>query len=126
MNDLMPETGIEDSRDAALAYLRYTGGGQNRSEYMATYVDNAARVLTYLHQHAHVQCRQLDLAELHVGLVHAFELSTSLGALHQAMSYMWILMNVAEDARWELEHGLVTWLRRLLQLLPPGNSPSTP
>ncbi len=54
-------------------------------------------------------------------LVHAFELSTSLGALHQAMSYMWILMNVAEDARWELEHGLVTWLRRLLQLLPPGN-----
>jgi hypothetical protein len=47
-------------------------------------------------------------------LVEAFELSTPLGALHQAMSYMWILMNVAEDARWELEHGLVMWLRHLL------------
>ena len=47
-------------------------------------------------------------------LVEAFELSTPLGALHQAMSYMWILMNVAEDARWELERGLVMWLRNLL------------
>ena len=47
-------------------------------------------------------------------LVEAFELSKSLGALHQAMSYMWILMNVAADARWELESGLAMWLRRLL------------
>jgi hypothetical protein len=47
-------------------------------------------------------------------LVEAFELSTPLGMLHQAMSYMWILMNVAEDARWELERGLVMWLRHLL------------
>ena len=47
-------------------------------------------------------------------LVEAFELSQPLGALHQAMSYMWILMNVAADARWELESGLVMWLRRLL------------
>jgi hypothetical protein len=47
-------------------------------------------------------------------LVEAFEVSTPLGALHQAMSYMWILMNVAEDARWELERGLVMWLRNLL------------
>jgi hypothetical protein len=47
-------------------------------------------------------------------LVEAFEVSTPLGALHQAMSYMWILMNVAEDARWELERGLVMWLRRVL------------
>lgn len=51
-------------------------------------------------------------------LVQAFELATSLGALHQAMSYMWILMNVAEDARWELESGLVMWLRRLLPSQP--------
>jgi hypothetical protein len=27
---------------------------------------------------------------------------------------MWILMNLAEDARWELESGLLTWLRNLL------------
>ncbi|MEE8292024.1 MAG: FAD-dependent oxidoreductase, partial [Candidatus Tectomicrobia bacterium] len=65
MNDLMLEAGIEDSCDAALAYLRYTGGGQNRPEYMATYVDNAARVLAYLHQHAQMQYRQLDLAEFY-------------------------------------------------------------
>jgi hypothetical protein len=52
-------------------------------------------------------------------LVHAFELSTSLGALHQAMSSMWMLMNVAPEARWQFERGLVKWLRRLLQLLPP-------
>jgi hypothetical protein len=30
------------------------------------------------------------------------------------MSYMWLLMNVAEDARWELESGLLMWLRNLL------------
>ena len=47
-------------------------------------------------------------------LVEAFEMSKSLGALHQAMSYMWILMNIAEDARWELESGLAIWLRSLL------------
>jgi hypothetical protein len=40
-------------------------------------------------------------------LIEACELSTPLGALHQAMSYMWMLMHVAEDARWELERGLV-------------------
>ena len=65
MNDLMQTAGIEDCRDAALAYLRYTGGGQNRPEYMAAYVDNAARVLTYLHQHAHMPCRLLDVAEFY-------------------------------------------------------------
>jgi hypothetical protein len=53
-------------------------------------------------------------------LVEAFELSKPLGALHQAMSYMWILMNVAESARWELESGLAMWLRSLLPTLP-GN-----
>ena len=47
-------------------------------------------------------------------LIEAFELTKSLGTLHQAMSYMWILMNVAEDARWELENGLMIWLRHLL------------
>lgn len=53
-------------------------------------------------------------------LIQAFEVSTSLGALHQAMSYMWLLMNVEERTRWELESGLLLWLRRVLRLLPPG------
>jgi succinate dehydrogenase/fumarate reductase flavoprotein subunit len=65
MNHLMTPAGIADSRDAALAYLRYTGGGQNRPDDMAAYVDNAARVLSYLHQRADVQCRLLDLAEFY-------------------------------------------------------------
>lgn len=54
-------------------------------------------------------------------LVEAFELTTSLGALHQAMSYMWILMNVAADARWELESGLAMWLRNVLPAQPADN-----
>ena len=54
-------------------------------------------------------------------LVEAFELTKSLGVLHQAMSYMWILMNVAEDARWELENGLLMWLRNLLPAQLPEN-----
>jgi succinate dehydrogenase/fumarate reductase flavoprotein subunit len=65
MNDLMTAAGIEDSREAALAYLRYTGGGQNRPDDMAAYVDNAARVLTYLHEHADIPFRRLDLAEFY-------------------------------------------------------------
>ncbi len=51
-------------------------------------------------------------------LVEAFELTKALGSLHQAMSYMWLLMNIAEDARWELENGLAIWLRRLLPTRP--------
>ncbi len=54
-------------------------------------------------------------------LVEAFELTKALGALHQAMSYMWILMNLTEDARWELENGLVMWLRNLLPAPLPEN-----
>lgn len=49
-------------------------------------------------------------------LLQAYEVARPLGALHQAMSYMWILMNVAEDARWELEGGLRQWLKTLLGL----------
>lgn len=49
-------------------------------------------------------------------LVDAFEASKPLGALHQAMSYMWILTNIAPDARAELEGGLAHWLRILLRL----------
>lgn len=49
-------------------------------------------------------------------LVEAFETSKPLGALHQAMTYMWILTNISPDARPELEGGLLHWVRNLLRL----------
>lgn len=49
-------------------------------------------------------------------LIEAFEAAKPLGALHQAMTYMWILTNIAEDERAELEGGLAHWLRNLLRL----------
>ena len=49
-------------------------------------------------------------------LVAAFEASRSLGALHQTMTYMWILTNIPPDARPELEGGLLHWVRNLLRL----------
>ena len=49
-------------------------------------------------------------------LVEAFEASRPLGALHQAMTYMWILTNIAPDSRGELEGGLLHWVRSLLRL----------
>ena len=49
-------------------------------------------------------------------LVQAYDIARPLGALHQAMTYMWILTNIAEEARWEVEVGLPTWIRTLLRL----------
>ncbi|MCI0822871.1 MAG: hypothetical protein J4N34_05520, partial [Chloroflexi bacterium] len=49
-------------------------------------------------------------------LIQAYEAARPLGALHQAMSYMWILNNIAEDARWQLEGGLRQWLKIVLTL----------
>lgn len=49
-------------------------------------------------------------------LTEAYEAAKPLGALHQAMTYMWILANIAEDERAELEGGLAHWLRSLLRL----------
>ena len=51
-------------------------------------------------------------------LIQAYEVARPLGALHQAMSYMWILTNIADDARWEFEGGLWQWLKNLLALCP--------
>ena len=39
------------------------GAGENRQEYMATFVDHAARVLAYLHTHAQVEFRLVELTE---------------------------------------------------------------
>ena len=50
-------------------------------------------------------------------LIEAFELSQPLGALHQAMTYAWLISSVAEDAVWELRDGLTYWLRQLLNVM---------
>ncbi len=55
-------------------------------------------------------------------LLDAFHIARPLGALHQAMSYVWILTNLAEDARWELEAALPIWLRGLLNMCSASGS----
>jgi 3-oxosteroid 1-dehydrogenase len=65
LNHLLDDAGLKDSRAEALDYLRYTGGGRNLPEYMETYVDEAARVLRYLHAQADVSFRLMDLAEFY-------------------------------------------------------------
>jgi len=65
MNYLQQEAGLTDSRQEALAYLRYTGAGENRPAYMEVLVDEAARVLAALHTHAQIAFRLLDLAEFY-------------------------------------------------------------
>lgn len=65
MNDLIEGAGLQDSREEALAYLRYTGAGRNLPEYMETYVDHAPRVLRYLHEKADVRFRLMELAEFY-------------------------------------------------------------
>ena len=54
-------------------------------------------------------------------LVEAFEASRPLGALHQTMTYMWILTNISPDARPELGGGLLHWVRNLLRLCGKGS-----
>ena len=49
-------------------------------------------------------------------LIEEFDAARPLGALHQAMTYMWILTNIPPDARAELEGGLLHWVRYLLRL----------
>ena len=60
MNYLMNSAGITDSREEALQYLSYTAAGYSLPEYMQTFVDNAARVLEYLHQNADISFRLMD------------------------------------------------------------------
>ncbi|MCH7653775.1 MAG: phosphotransferase [Chloroflexi bacterium] len=54
-------------------------------------------------------------------LLEAFEVAQPLGALHQAMTYAWLTSSVAEDARWEVQAGLVVWLRNLLKMMDGGS-----
>lgn len=52
MNSLEKGAGIADSRQEALEYLDFVGGGYSRPEYREPLVDNAARVFDYLSQKA--------------------------------------------------------------------------
>src|SRR4029450_2515620 len=65
MNYLQQEPCLADSRQEALAYLRYTGAGENRPAYMEVLVDEAARVLATLHTQAQIAFHLLDLAEFY-------------------------------------------------------------
>ena len=54
-NHLMQEAGIPDSREEALSWLRYVGGGYSSPEHMAAFVDNAPRAIEHLQTQADVQ-----------------------------------------------------------------------
>jgi 3-oxosteroid 1-dehydrogenase len=55
MNWLAQADGIRDSREEALAYLTYLGGGYGRAEYREAFVDNSTRVFDYLREQADFQ-----------------------------------------------------------------------
>ncbi len=54
-------------------------------------------------------------------LVDAFETAKPLGALHQAMTYMWICSNIADLDRAEFASGLAHWIRQVLRLCGHGS-----
>lgn len=63
MSHFMKEKGIADSREDAMKYLEFVGGGYSLPEYRAAFVDNVARVLEYLHHKAEVAFRWTDREE---------------------------------------------------------------
>lgn len=58
-NHLMPEVGVEDCRDDALAYLKATTGGVVADDRLAAYVDAAPEMLRYLTAQTHVEVTAL-------------------------------------------------------------------
>ncbi|MBI2816079.1 MAG: FAD-binding protein [Acidobacteria bacterium] len=49
-NYMMKEKGLTDSREDASQYLDYVSAGYSRPEYRAAFLDNANRMLDFLHQ----------------------------------------------------------------------------
>ena len=47
LNSFARREGIADSRDEAIAYMRYLGAGYERDEHMMTFIDNAAVALDH-------------------------------------------------------------------------------
>ena len=65
MNHLMKAAGIADSREEALAYLGYLSGGYGESSLREALVDNAPRVIEYLHQKAGFDLVPSELTEFY-------------------------------------------------------------
>jgi 3-oxosteroid 1-dehydrogenase len=64
-NHLARTAGIRDSREDALAYLRYLGGGYSVQQHMETFVDHAPRVIQYLHERAEIPFVLTERAEFY-------------------------------------------------------------
>lgn len=67
LNPFMKTAGIKDSRQAALDYLEYIGGGDayTKREDMEHYVDNVPRAIEYLYQKADVKFRVCEVVEFY-------------------------------------------------------------
>ena len=67
LNPFMKAAGMRDSREAALDYLEYVGGGDvyTSRDYMEYYVDNAPRAIEYFYQKADVKFRLCELVEFY-------------------------------------------------------------
>jgi glycine/D-amino acid oxidase-like deaminating enzyme len=65
LNKFQQAAGIQDSREKALAYLEFMGGGDvyTRRQDMEWYVDNAARAIAYFHEKADVKFRVCEMPE---------------------------------------------------------------
>jgi 3-oxosteroid 1-dehydrogenase len=64
-NHLMRAAGLDDSGEAALEYLSYTGSGENHRDQMTTFVDEAPRVVEFLHRQANVEFEIADTSEFY-------------------------------------------------------------
>ncbi len=65
MSHLAKAAGVKDSREEALDYLRYAGGGYSLPEHMETFVDHVARVFEYLQRKADVRLKLSGGAEFY-------------------------------------------------------------
>jgi hypothetical protein len=65
LNHLARTAAIRDSREEALAYLRYLGGGYSVQQHMEAFVDHAPRVIQYLHERAEIPFVLTDRAEFY-------------------------------------------------------------
>jgi 3-oxosteroid 1-dehydrogenase len=64
-NPFMKAAGFEDSREKALGYLQFMGGGDayTKREDMEWYVDNVPRTITYFHDKAELAYRVCEMPE---------------------------------------------------------------
>ena len=65
LNPFMKTAGITETREDALAYLEWIGGGLTTPEYRENYVDNAPRTIEYLSEKAEVKFYDPQLKEFY-------------------------------------------------------------